>query len=388
MEYRGLALVISDITEMRRVREKIELLANLVENAQYDMMFIVRPDGQIVECNALARTIFGCTQSEMLSLNIGVLLKTEAGEEWKKIMDIAEYSSGFHGELTAVSREGKEFPVEITVSRSFSKVDRTPTIICFMRDITEHKQAEEMRLEKERLILVSKAKSEFLANMSHELRTPLNAIIGFSELLKQKIAGELEEKQEHYVDNIITSGKHLLDLINSILDLSKVEAGKIELIIEKMSVPETINETLYLIKEKAAKHNVTIKKEYSPQLDSIQADQQRFKQILINLLDNAVKFSKPEGGTVTITAKKEGDTAKLSVSDTGIGIREEDMKKLFQEFQQLDSGKSRKYGGTGLGLAISKQLVELHGGKIRAESKFGEGSTFTFTLPIAQKGGK
>jgi signal transduction histidine kinase len=163
--------------------------------------------------------------------------------------------------------------------------------------------------------------------------------------------------------------------------------GKIELVIEKIYVPETINETITLIKEKTARHNVVIKKEIDPQLE-IEADKQRFKQILFNLLDNAVKFSKNEGGIVTITAEKEGDMAKISVSDTGIGIKEEDMGKLFNKFQQLDSSISRRYGGTGLGLAITKRLVELQGGKIMAESKYGEGSTFTFLLPlIAPAGG-
>lgn len=252
-------------------------------------------------------------------------------------------------------------------------------------DITERKRAEEIRLENERLAAASKAKSDFLANMSHELRTPLNAIIGFSELMSQKISGELNEKQERYVSDILVSGRHLLSLINDILDLSKVEAGKIELAEEKFPVHEAINEGLTLIKEKAMRHNVALKVEQDPRLEFIEADKLRFKQILFNLLDNAVKFSKPESGVVTIAAKKEKDMAKFSVSDTGIGIKEEDMKKLFKEFEQLDTGITRKYGGTGLGLAITKQLVELHGGKIWAESRFGEGSTFTFMLPLLAK---
>ncbi|MCZ7383067.1 MAG: PAS domain S-box protein [Candidatus Methanoperedens sp.] len=250
-------------------------------------------------------------------------------------------------------------------------------------DITERKKAEEIRLENERLEYANQAKSEFLASMSHDLRTPLNAIIGFSELLKQKTPGELNEKQEHFVDNVLSSSKHLLALIGDILDISKIEAGKIEIAIEEISVPSVTDEVLVLIKEKAARHKVILEKEFDPRLEVIEADKTKFKQILFNLLDNAVKFSKEEGGTVTITTKKTDDMAEISVSDTGVGIKEEDMGKLFTKFQQLETG--RKVGGTGLGLAISKQLVELHGGKIRVESKFGEGSTFTFLLPLKSK---
>jgi PAS domain S-box-containing protein len=252
-------------------------------------------------------------------------------------------------------------------------------------DVTERKKAEETRLENLRLEAADKTKSEFLANMSHELRTPLNASIGFSELLKMGLVGKLTEKQEEYVDHILTSNQFLLTLINDILDLSKIEAGKIELVLDKMSVPVIIKETLSLIKEKAMMHNVLLETEFDLELGFIEADKQRFKQVLFNLLSNAVKFSKKEGGTVTITAKKEGDMVKISVSDTGIGIKEENVGKLFHKFEQLESGISQKYGGTGLGLAITKQLVELHGGRIWAESIYGEGSTFMFTLPLEVK---
>ncbi|MFA4956837.1 MAG: HAMP domain-containing sensor histidine kinase [Candidatus Methanoperedens sp.] len=250
------------------------------------------------------------------------------------------------------------------------------------QELKERKKLQEVHLENLRLEAADKAKSEFIANMSHELRTPLNSSIGFSELLKQGMAGELNEKQKHYVDNILTSNQFLLTLINDILDISKIEAGKIELVIDKMSVPETIQETLSLIKEKAMKHNVLLKTEFDPELEFIEADKQRVKQILFNLINNAVKFSKEEGGTVTITAKKEGAMAQISVSDTGIGIKEENVCKLFHKFEQLESGISQKYGGTGLGLAITKQLVEQHGGTITAQSKYRAESTFTFTLPI------
>jgi PAS domain S-box-containing protein len=252
-------------------------------------------------------------------------------------------------------------------------------------DITARKMAEGIRNENERLAFVNKAKSEFIANMSHELRTPLNSIIGFTELMKQKTAGELNQKQERYIENVLTSSNFLLNLINDILDISKVEAGKIELVLEKISVPEVINQTINLLKEKASKNQVLLIKEFDPELEFIEADKQRVKQILFNLLSNALKFSKKEGGAITITTRKEGDMARISISDTGIGIKEGDIGKLFKEFEQVNVEITKKYGGTGLGLAITKKLVELHGGKIMAESEYEKGSVFTFLLPIIAK---
>jgi signal transduction histidine kinase len=248
--------------------------------------------------------------------------------------------------------------------------------------IEEDKKTNDKIIEsRDQLAILSKTKSEFLANMSHELRTPLNSIIGFSEIMLIKIGGELNEKQTSYVNNIVISSNFLLNLINDILDLSKIEAGKVELVKEKLSVPTAIEEIHSLIKEKAANQNIELRRELEPELEYIEADHMRFKQILFNLLNNAIKFSK-KGGTVTITSKKGGDMARFSISDTGIGIKEENLGKLFKEFGQADTEISRKYGGTGLGLAITKKLVELHGGKIWVESKYGEGSTFIFTLPL------
>lgn len=248
--------------------------------------------------------------------------------------------------------------------------------------VAERKKAEEMRIENERIEYARKIRNELITNLSHELRTHLNSIIGFSELMKQKISGELSAKQSNYVNNILISGNMLLAIISDLLDMNKIEMGKIDLIIEKISVPETINETISIVKEKAAKQNVLLKTEFDPAVENIETDKHIFKQILSNLLSNAVKFSKDVGGIVTVSTKRDGDMARISVSDTGIGIRKEDMNKLFMQFLHIESGLSRKPEGTGLGLAISKQLVELCGGEIRAESEFGEGSTFTFLLPL------
>ena len=278
---------------------------------------------------------------------------------------------------------GKPRDVEVHCYPIFDNEGNVNRVIEYTLDITDRQKIKEIRLENERLIYANGAKSEFLETMSHELRTPLNSIIGFSELMKQNTG--LNEEQRHYLDNIITSGKSLLSIIDSILDLTRIEAEKMELVIEKFDAFQALDEIIDLIKEKAAKQNVLLKKELDLQLEYIDADRIKFKQILFNLIDNAVKFSKKEGGAVTITTRKVDDMAQISVSDTGIGIREKDIGKLFHVFQQVDTGASRKYGGTGLGLTITKQLVELHGGKIWAKSKYGIGSTFTFVLPL--KGG-
>lgn len=246
----------------------------------------------------------------------------------------------------------------------------------------EREQGEKIRHENEHLLYMNKLKTDFLALMTRGLRTPLNSIIGFSQLLKRAPAGELDENQIRKVDNILASGKYLLSIIDATLDMSEIDSGEKELVIKKVSVPEILNETLDQIKEMAGKNKIVLIKEIDPALKFIDMDQMKFKQILLSLLSNAIKFSKKEGGTVTVMARREGDNAKFSVRDTGIGIKGDELDRIFKEFEQLDSGNTRKYGGIGLGLAITKKLVELHGGKIWVESKFGVGSTFIFLLPL------
>ena len=265
----------------------------------------------------------------------------------------------------------------------YQEVIGTPIILLAIEDITVRKQLEEFRLENERLNNINKTRSEFLMIMSHELRTPLTSVIGFSILLQGKAQGELNEDQTFFVDTILKSSKHLLDLINNFLELAKIEAGKQELIFEEISVPDTINEIFEIIKDTALEHDILLRKEFDPEILFIQADRMAFKQILFNLLSNAIKFSKNEGEIITMSTKRENDMVKISIIDTGIGIKEEDLPRLFQKFEQLDSGISRKYEGTGVGLAITKKLVEMHGGKIWVESKYGQGSKFIFLLPIA-----
>jgi len=223
-------------------------------------------------------------------------------------------------------------------------------------------------------------KSEFLANMSHELRTPLNAIIGFSEVLGERMFGELNEKQAEYTEDILSSGRHLLSLINEILDLSKVEAGRLELELATFDLPLAIDNARTFVRERATKHGINLDVTVDERLGEFVGDERKIKQILLNLLSNAVKFT-PEGGRIGINARQADGSVEISVSDTGIGISPEDQAKIFEEFRQVGGDYAHKIEGTGLGLTLAKKFVELHGGKIWVESEVGKGSIFSFTLP-------
>ena len=224
-------------------------------------------------------------------------------------------------------------------------------------------------------------KSEFLANMSHELRTPLNAIIGFSEVLGERLFGELNEKQAEYTDDILSSGRHLLSLINEILDLSKVEAGRMELEVATFDLPTALENARTFVRERAVRHAITLDLSVDERLGDFVGDERKIKQILLNLLSNAVKFT-PEGGRIELRASQVDGSVEISVSDTGIGIAPEDQATIFEEFRQVGGDYAHKKEGTGLGLTLAKKFVEMHGGKIWVESEVGKGSRFIFTLPI------
>ena len=230
------------------------------------------------------------------------------------------------------------------------------------------------------LELANRHKSEFLANMSHELRTPLNAVIGFSDVLKEQYFGALNEKQLEYAKDINTSGQHLLSLINDILDLAKIEAGKMELEAANFSLRGAVGNSLTLIRERALRQNLTVEAHFADGLDEIVADERKVKQVLINLLSNAVKFSYPNG-RVFLTANRVQSDIVVSVSNTGPGIAPADQAIIFEEFKQLNTMNTAKHEGTGLGLSLARRFVELHGGRIWVESQEGEDATFSFTLP-------
>ena len=249
-------------------------------------------------------------------------------------------------------------------------------------------RTEELRLEQEKLQqtnfeleIANRHKSEFLANMSHELRTPLNAIIGFSEVLIEQMFGEVNDKQEEYLNDILSSGTYLLSLINDILDLSKIEAGRLELELSVFDLKQLLESSLVMVKERALSHGIALSLDVSDDIDTLMADERKVKQILYNLLSNAVKFT-PSGGQVGIRARRAAEGVQVAVWDTGIGIAPDDQARIFEEFQQVGGGLTAKTEGTGLGLALTRKFVDLHGGALRLESAPGQGSVFTFSLPV------
>ena len=243
-------------------------------------------------------------------------------------------------------------------------------------DLSNRQLAEANRLVEQ----ANRNKSEFLAHMSHELRTPLNAIIGFSEVLLGRLFGDINPKQEEYLRDILSSGQHQLALVNDILDLSKVEAGRLDLERSTFSVSEAVAEAMLYVRERAAAHRIALTSESTADLGTISADQRKVTQVLVNLLSNAVKFT-PEGGRVDVRGRRADGAVTIAVRDTGAGIAPEDVGRLFREFEQTGAARGRE--GTGLGLALAKRIVELHGGRIWVESEIGHGSTFLFSLPVA-----
>jgi len=371
-------------------------------------------NGMIIAFNAAAERIFGYAADEVAGKNVKMLMPEphcsahdgylmhylHTGE--KKII-------GTGREVMGLAKDGSAIPLELAVTEVCLGDERK--FIGTVRDISERVDSRQAIEEKNReLERANTTKSEFLANMSHELRTPLNAIIGFSDLLKDGMLGEVSAEQKEPLDEIYNSGQHLLSLINEILDLSKVEAGKMELELGESSVPDTLQSSYAMVRERAMKRQIQLELDCADGIDTWQMDQRRIKQVIINLLSNAIKFT-PKGGSVRMAARMVNGEAldvrcetldegcenhtslltpdsshnenflEISVADTGIGIKPEDQRRLFQPFVQLDDSLSRRYEGTGLGLALSRKIVELHGGRIWLESKKDHGSTFYIALP-------
>ena len=278
------------------------------------------------------------------------------------------------GSLSLTRKSPGEFPLEvIEVVKTFA----TQSALA----IQNARLFREIADKSAQLEAASRHKSEFLANMSHELRTPLNAIIGFSEVLVDRMFGELTEKQDEYLKDIYASGQHLLSLINDILDLSKIEAGRMELELADFDLPSAIDNALILVRERATRRGITLERTVDDRLGIVRGDERKVKQVLLNLLSNALKFT-PEGGRIDVSAHLHDGAAEIAVTDTGVGIDPEDQEAIFEEFRQVGTA-DKKVEGTGLGLALSRKFIELHGGRIWVQSKVGKGSTFTFTLPMS-----
>lgn len=376
----------------REMAERIKIEGNfrrLLEAAP-DGMVIVNSGGEIVLVNSQAELLFGYSKEELLGKPIEVLIpqRFRATHPTFRAAFSAEPRNRAMGaglELRGLRKDGTEFPVEI----SLSPLDTSEgmLIMSAIRDITYRKRIEQdLHQRNLELQTAAEAKNRFLANMSHELRTPLNGIIGFSEFLVDEKPGSLNGKQKEYLGDVLNSAGHLLQLINDVLDLAKVEAGKMELVAENFQVREAIDEVRAVIQGIARKKQVETVMQISPEVGEVRLDQQKFKQVLYNLLSNGVKFSQP-GSEVGVTASlQNSQLLRIDVIDHGIGIRSEDLDRLFKEFEQLDVGEGRRFEGTGLGLALTKRLVDLQGGSIRVESRHGAGTTFTVFLPLSMPG--
>jgi PAS domain S-box-containing protein len=416
----GYLLIGTDNTSRQQVEEERAKLDQRLRDQQFytrsllesniDALMTTDPRGIITDVNKQTEALTGCTRDEL----IGAPFKnyfTEPGRAQAGIHRVLNEGRVTNYELTARARDGTLTVVSYNATTFHDRERRLQGVFGAARDMTELKRFEHTLQQKNiELEGASRMKSEFLANMSHELRTPLNAIIGFSEVLKDGLMGEMTEQQRGFIGDIFGSGKHLLSLINDILDLSKVEAGKMTLDLEPVQVSSLFANSLSIIREKAAARRIRLSMEASEGLGSIQVDVRKVKQIVYNLLSNAVKFT-VEGGHVTLRARRVpredvgrpngawtgrtfplpadsefAEFLEIGVTDSGIGIAPDGLERLFKPFSQIDSGLARRFEGTGLGLAMVKLLAELHGGAVSVESAVGEGSRFTIWLPLRAAG--
>lgn len=388
----------------QRLRDQQFYTRSLIES-NIDAIMTTDPKGIITDVNNQMAVLTACTRDELIGSPVkNYFTDPERTETAIKLALSNKKLTNY--ELTVRSRDGRETVVSYNATTFYDRERKLQGVFAAAREMTELKRFERTLQEKNiELENATRMKSEFLATMSHELRTPLNAIVGFSEVLKDGLAGPLNDLQREYTSDIFTSGQHLLSLINDILDLSKVEAGMMTLDLEPVDVKSLFANSLSIVKEKAAAHGISLELENGEYLGEPYLDMRKTKQIIYNLLANAVKFT-PNGGHVTIRARYVPRSAvglmpgnwavrrlpladsdyseflELCVSDNGIGISSENMEKLFLPFTQIDSRLARKFEGTGLGLSLVSQMTELHGGTLAVASAEGEGSSFAVWLPI------
>ncbi|MBK6688589.1 MAG: PAS domain S-box protein [Deltaproteobacteria bacterium] len=351
-------------------------------DAAPDAMVVVDAQGRLMLVNQQAEKLFGWSREELIGQSIEVLVPTRYRAAHPLYRN--GYASSPHPrpmgaglDLHALRRDGREFPAEISLSPLETRHGRLTTAA--IRDVSERRRLEELR--RRTLEDASRLKSEFLANMSHELRTPLNSIIGFASLMEAGRVGTPSAQQKELLGDILNSSKHLLQLINDVLDLAKIEAGRVQLNPEPLDLSLVVREVKDTLRGMAAEKRVSLESVLDPGCLELNLDRGKLKQVLFNYLSNALKFT-PEGGRIVVRALAEGaENIRLEVEDNGIGIAPEDLKTLFTEFRQLDSSAAKKYQGTGLGLALTKKIVEAQGGRVEAISEPGQGSTFVAVLP-------
>jgi PAS domain S-box-containing protein len=380
-----------DITDRKRVadalRDESERLAAIIDAAQ-DGIVIIDDTGKITRWNAAATRMFGFAEAEVIGKDMHTLLSPpEYRELQAKGFD--EFVATGQGpaigttlEASAIRRDKTEFPIELSLASL--KVGTQWHAVGILRDITKRKIGEQrLKDTNQQLQEANQAKSRFVASMSHELRTPLNAIIGLSGLILDGTLGELNDELKDCIADILGSGQRLLNLINDILDMSKVEAGKIDITIVDIDLESVLENAIHVVKPLVDKSRLSLTLELPPTLPAVRADAARLEQVMVNLLSNAIKFT-PPGGKIEVKAVADDGWWQVSVNDDGVGIKKRDLDNIFDPYTQAETLPDKKSEGTGLGLQISKQFVELMGGTIWAESIFGKGSTFYFALPVAK----
>jgi len=373
--------------EIAERKQAEELFRTLCDSSPVGIYII--QDRKIQYVNPKFQELTGYSEDELLGIDyFRLVLPEDRNMVRENAVKMLKGERSYPYEFRATTKAGKDNWIMETVT-SIQYRGRRAALGNYM-DITERKQMEEeikkkneqLETQNEELEKASRAKSEFLAHMSHELRTPLNVIMGFSELMLDRVPGEINEEQRQCLDDILTSGQHLLGLVNDVLDLSKVEAGKMELSLTNIALPGVIESLTREIMPILAQRKQSLDVELEPGLPPVYADEAKLRQVFFNLVSNSAKFT-PDGGELKIEALRKGDWCQVSVSDNGIGIKKEDQEQLFVPFYQVNNSVAGEKKGTGLGLALVKEIVEMHGGQIWVESEYGSGSRFIFTLPLA-----